>query len=175
VNAALSLIGGFLDHPIERHLEELDLNCRAPLVLAHHFAAPMRERGRGGIVLMSSLAGSQGSPNIAHYAATKAYDLVLAEGLWGELRAAGVDVLACRAGATRTPGYLAGLPPGRGAAPHEQEPEAVVREALAALGRGPSVIPGRVNRVAAFAMQRLLPRRSAVRLMGRTTRGRERS
>ena len=54
---------------------------------------------------MSSLAGGQGSPNIAAYAATKAFNAILAEGLWKELKPRGVDVLACLAGAILTPGY----------------------------------------------------------------------
>ena len=70
----------------------------------------MAARGRGGILLMSSLAGGQGTPIVAAYAASKAFEIVLAEGLWDELRPAGVDVLACRAGPTRTPSYEASAP-----------------------------------------------------------------
>ena len=62
---------------------------------------------------MASMAAAQGSPLVATYAATKAFDLVLAEGLWDELGAHGVDVLACRAGATRTPNYEASQPTGK--------------------------------------------------------------
>jgi hypothetical protein len=49
-------------------------------------------------------------------------------------------------------------------------PEAVVAEALAALGRGPTVVTGRLNRLAAFLFTRLLPRRLAIRIMERATR-----
>jgi hypothetical protein len=49
-------------------------------------------------------------------------------------------------------------------------PEQVVREALNALGKYPYVIPGRMNRLASFFMRHLLPRRSAIRLMGRVLR-----
>ncbi|MDH3211641.1 MAG: SDR family NAD(P)-dependent oxidoreductase [Myxococcales bacterium] len=172
-NAAHAWIGPFLDAPLEEHLAELDVNCRGPLLFAYAFGREMAARRRGGILLMSSLAGAQGAPGIANYAATKAYDTVLAEGLWGELRGRGVDVLACCAGATRTPGYLASRKARGGgvfSAP-EMEPAAVVSKALAALGRKPSLIPGAANRVAAIFMQRLLPRRLAVRIMGRSTRG----
>lgn len=168
-NAAVSVIGSFLDNPIERYREELEVNCRKPLELSHHFARPMALRGRGGILLMSSLAGSQGSPTIAHYGATKAWNTVLAEGLWGELRERGVDVVACRAGATRTPRYLADTGSGKAFVP-EMEPADVVVEALASLGSTPSMVPGRVNRLASFFMQRLLSRRAAVSVMGRATR-----
>jgi hypothetical protein len=127
----------------------------------------MARRGRGGIVLVTSLAASQGNPLLASYAASKAFGLVLAEGLWAELRERGVDVLACRAGATRTPGYAASRP--RRRVPL-MEPDDVARAALDALGRGPTVVPGALNRVAAFAFARLLPRRVAIHVMGRATR-----
>jgi len=104
---------------------------------------------------------------MASYAASKAFELVLAEGLWSELRARGVDVLACRAGATRTPGYAASRP--RRSVPL-MEPEDVARRALDALGHGPSVVTGALNRVAAFAFGRLLPRRASIQIMGRATR-----
>lgn len=79
-------MGPFFAEPVERHLVELEVNCVKPLVLLHRFGRPMQERGRGGVLLMSSLASLQGSPNIAHYGATKAWSRILAEGLWGELR-----------------------------------------------------------------------------------------
>ncbi len=170
-NAAVSVVGPFFSAPLERHLAELEVNCRRPLELVHLLGAPMRERGRGGILLMASLAGSQGSPRIAHYGATKAWNRVFAEGLWGELREHGIDAMACCAGATRTPRYEAERPvDAASSAVPEMEPEDVVREALAELGRAPSMIPGRVNRLAAQLMQRLLPRRTAIELMGRASR-----
>jgi hypothetical protein len=140
-------------------------------LLCHHFGRRFRERGRGGIILMSSMAAFQGNPLLAQYAATKAYNLILAEGLWWECRGHGVDVLACVPGATLTPGYLA-LRGSKATAPFppEMTPAAVVEEALAALGTGPSVIPGWANRLSAALMQRLLPRRRAIKLMGRVAR-----
>ena len=140
---------------------------RSPLALAHRLGAPMARRGRGGILLMTSLAGSQGNPLLASYAASKAFDLVLAEGLWEELGARGVDVVACRAGATRTEGFEASRP--RRRVPL-LEAAAVARAAVDALGRGPSAVPGALNRIAAFAFGRLLPRRTSIRIMGRATR-----
>jgi len=166
-NAADSRVGEFLDQPLEHHLHAIDVNCRGPLVLAHVLGTEMAARGRGGIVIVSSLAGFQGSALVATYAATKAFDTVLAEGLWDELRGRGVDVVACCAGATRTPGYEASQPRGRIV---PMAPAIVAVDALAALGRGPTTIPGRTNRLARLVMGHLLPRRVAVRLMGGTTR-----
>jgi short-subunit dehydrogenase len=68
-NAALSLVGPFLDHPLDAHFKEIDVNCRAPMALAHAFGRDMAQRQRGGIILLSSLAGFQGGPHIANYAA----------------------------------------------------------------------------------------------------------
>jgi hypothetical protein len=167
-NAAASHIGPFLDHELAAALRIVDVNCRGPLVLAHQLGAAMASRGRGGLILMSSLAATQGSPLVATYAATKAFNLVLAEGLWYELGERGVDVVACRAGATRTPGFLASRPR-TGAAP-VMDAAPVVTAALAALGRAPSMVPGWANRAAAFLMGRLLPRRTAIRIMGNATR-----
>jgi hypothetical protein len=170
-NAARSVIGPFLDRPLDAHLDELAVNTRAPMTLAYLFGQRMKARGHGGIIVMSSLASAQGSPITANYAATKAYNLVLAEGLWDELRRQRVDVLACVAGATSTPNYDASAPKRGGIGSATLTPAAVAREALAALGRQPSVIPGRANRASAFVMRRLLPRRTAVSIMGRVLRG----
>jgi short-subunit dehydrogenase len=166
-NAAHSAIGPFVEREVGEHLRVVDVNCRGPLLLAHLLGGAMARRGRGGLVLMTSLAGSQGNPLLSSYAASKAFNLVLAEGLWAELGARGVDVLACRAGATRTPGYEASRP--RRSVPL-MEPGDVVRQALAALGHGPSTVAGVLNRIAAFAFARLLPRRAAIGIMGRATR-----
>ena len=166
-NAAHSVIGPFLDNALEAQLRVIDVNCRGPLTLAHLLGRPMAQRGRGGLILMTSLAASQGGPLLASYAASKAFNLVLAEGLWAELGAQGVDVLACRAGATRTPGYVSSQPK---KSIRLMEATDVVEQALSALGRGPSVVPGAFNRLAAFLMVRLFPKRTAIRVMGRATR-----
>jgi short-subunit dehydrogenase len=166
-NAAFSLIGPFLDQPLVDHLRILDVNCRGPLILAHELGRAMVARGRGGIVLMSSMAGAQGSPQLATYSASKAFDLVLAEALWGELEARGVDVIACRAGATRTPNFEQSMPQG---GPRPMEPGPVVRATLDALGRGPSVVPGALNRAAALLFDRALPRALSIRVMHQAVR-----
>jgi uncharacterized protein len=169
-NAALSVIGPFLAREPGDHLRVLDVNCRAPVALAHRLGGAMAARARGGIVLMSSMAGYQGSALITSYAASKAFNLVLGEGLWDELRDRGVDVLVCSAGATRTPNYEASAPKKTSPLATVMAPEAVVEEALRSLGRRPVCVPGVGNRLAAALMQRLLPRRVAVRIMGRATR-----
>lgn len=167
-NAALSMIGPYFAIALEDHLREIAINCRAPMTLAYLFGQPMLARKRGGILLMSSLGGAQGSALLVNYTATKAYNRLLAEGLWDELREQGIDVLTCCPPAVSTPGYLASAPKGSMSA---LTPQAVVTEALAALGRGPTIIPGWTYRLANILMQRVLPRKSTIKLMGRVTRG----
>lgn len=166
-NAASPAQGPFLERPVAEQLRALEVNCRAPLQLVHALAPAMAKRGCGGVVLMSSITAFQGSPFISTYAATKAFNLVLAEGLWFELRDRGVDVLACVAGATKTPNLLRSSPQGE---PGMIEPEQVVAEALAALGRRPSVVTGAFNRFATFFMRRVLSRARAVTILGNRTR-----
>ncbi len=166
-NAALSPIGPFLEQSLAENLRAIDVNVKTPTAVAHHFAPRLVKRGRGGLVLLSSLTAFQGSPFVSTYGATKSFNLSLAEGLWAELRGQGVDVLSVCAGATATPNLLKAVtkpPPGM------QQPEEVVREALDALGDGPVLIPGRFNRFASFLLRRLLPRRSTIQIMANQTR-----
>jgi short-subunit dehydrogenase len=170
-NATFPVIGPFLERPLDEHMRLIDVNCRAPLRFVHHWGRRFGQRGRGGILLMSSMASFQGTPYISHYGASKAYNLVLGEGLWYELRDAGIDVTVCCAGATDTPNFRASL--GSRTAPSfppVMEPGGVVKEALGALGKRPVIVPGRMNRLAAFLMRRIVPRRVSISMMGRATR-----
>ena len=166
-NAALSPIGAFIDTDPAQLERALDLNCRMPLLLARRFVPAMAARGRGGLILMSSLAGQQGSPGISAYAATKAFGAVLAEGLWAELRGRGVDVLACVAGAVATPNLAATK---ARPAPGTRTPEQVVDAALRGLRRGPRVVPGGLMKISSALMSRLLPRRVAIATIARASR-----
>src|SRR3569623_1902896 len=103
-NAALSLIGPFLETSLEDHERMLALNTRGPLSAARIFGAQMAERGRGTIILLSSLTAFWGTAYLATYGATKAFNLALAAALAAELGPSGVDVVACSAGARMSPG-----------------------------------------------------------------------
>lgn len=161
-NAAVSFVGRSLEQDDASRLRQLHVNCRAPLLLAMAQAEAMVGRGRGGIVLMSSLTGLHGFPGVSTYAATKAFALVLGESLWGELRPHGVDVLAVCPGPTDTPGLAASSPRFGWPSAPVMSSEAVVDQSLAALGRRPQLVPGRINRAAAALLLRVLPRPWAV-------------
>lgn len=167
-NAATSPIGPFASHDPAALQLALDLNCRAPMVLARHLLPSMVTRKRGGLIVMSSLAGQQGSPGLAVYAATKAFDAVFAESLWAEMRPHGVDVLACVAGAVSAPRTAESA---SARVPGTVTPEAVVAAAMRALGRRPRVVPGATMRLSSALMSRLLPRSTAISIIGRASRG----
>ena len=168
-NAALGTVAPFFELPPAHVDAMIDVNCRAPLRIVHALVPAMMQRRRGGVILMSSMSGNIGSAQLAVYAASKAFDLVVADALWVELQPHGVDVLAVQPGSTRTPGWLSSQPTGPDATPlPAMEPADVVREALAALGVEPVVVPGDLNRQGAEALARL-PRRQAIELLSSIT------
>ncbi len=170
-NAALGPVSPYLELTLDQLDAMLDLNCRAAAHIAHAIGARLVTRGRGGVILLSSMAGNQGAAQIAHYAATKAYLRVLAEGLWAEWRPSGVDVLACCPGLVMTPTFARTNPAPLGRlVPPPMNADDVVRETLAALGRQPVVIPGRRNRFVASLAARLMPRRALVAQASKQTR-----
>ena len=168
-NAGISPMGRFLDIPIETHFETLDLNCRATLALCHVVGRAMVGRGRGAVVIVSSESAFVGAPFFAHYAATKGYALNLSYGLWEELRERNVDVLGVCPGLTNTaPIRQLGLDRHRSIFVPLNEPSRVVEGALRALGRQPVVVPVWMDRFSANLMGRVLPRKWALSLVGRS-------
>src|SRR5262249_36115403 len=83
-----------LAHELEKELDLLNVNCRAPLILTHEFGRQMAQRKRGGIIFVSSVSAYIATPFEASYAASKVYELFLAESLEYELKKSGVDMLA---------------------------------------------------------------------------------
>jgi len=164
-NAALGYVGSFLDQDVDGLMAQIDVNCRTPLLLVHRVLPKLVARGRGGVILLSSLSAMRGSALVASYAATKAWNLILAESLWDELRDTGVDVLGVLPGTTRTPGLLSSTPQAGLATANMLEPEQVAREALDALGRQPSVIPSQPNRDSDVFLSSL-DRAEAIKTMG---------
>lgn len=80
----------------------LMVNCSTPMLLARGFIPRLRQRGKGGIVLTSSVEGLMGCPYSTAYSASKALVIALGEGLWAELQPLGIDVLTLCPGATQS-------------------------------------------------------------------------
>lgn len=170
-NAAWSRIGAFETTGVGDNVVLAQTNMISMMELVQALGGKMLERGDGKIILMSSLAGFQGSGFLSTYAASKAFIRVFAESLWYEWKDRGVDVIACCAGATATPNYINTKPERTSMfAPKVQSPEAVVKECFKRIGRKPSFVTGGGNKFASFIMQRLMPRRMAIRIMGDTTK-----
>ncbi|MBM3658134.1 MAG: SDR family NAD(P)-dependent oxidoreductase [Actinobacteria bacterium] len=147
VAGGVDSVGRFLDHPAERAERLVRLNCLAPIRACHHYGSHLRARGRGGIVLISSLAGVFGTDGTVAYSAAKSFDLVLAQGLWAELRPHGVDVIGLVLGNVRTPTLLAsGLRHDPDTFPG-MEPDEVARVGLDRLGEAPMWVVGDDNRM----------------------------
>ena len=170
-NAALSFIGPFENDTMEHCNRIATANMITPMTLVKIYGEEMVKRGRGAIILMSSMAGFQGSGFLSAYAASKAFNRVLAESLWYEWKGKGVDVIACCAGATSTKNYLETNPAKSSFfAPGVTTPEEVVEECFRHLGKRPSFIAGTGNKIASFFMQRVMPRKMAINIMGDNTR-----
>jgi uncharacterized protein len=141
-NAAYEPNRPFLSLDLEEHLAGIDVNCRTPTILSYRLGKKMAERGRGSIVLVSSMAALQGMRNFVSYSASKAYELILAEGMWEELRDRGVDVVGYVVGSTLTPKYLQLRPEAADPAVRKKEkwletPEQVAVRLLEVIDQGP--------------------------------------
>ncbi len=159
--AGFGTSGAFLDSSIEIEIEMLNVNCRSLLELTWHFGKRFVERGKGGIVLMSSIVGFQGTPFAAHYAATKAYVQTLAEALHIELAPMGIDVIASAPGPTNS-GFAerAGMKLGMALNPID-----VAQATLDALGKKPTILPGFISKLLTYSLA-FLPRWAKVQIMG---------
>jgi short-subunit dehydrogenase len=172
-NAAFSRVQRFMENDPAMLDRYIQVNMQTPIQLIHafcHFHSSGKSL-RKGILLMSSLAGSWGTQLLAPYGGSKAFNHILAESLYYELKDEGFDVLACIAGATATPGYLASLSYGDAKPRSAMQPVTVVKAGLRALGHRPFVIPGVKNRIIYFLLTRILPRRSSLRVMNRAVGG----
>jgi short-subunit dehydrogenase len=152
-----------LDVPLETQSRMLDINARGYTNLVYRFGTEMRERDRGAIVIVSSGVGLTSGPYNGVYAANKAFQIVLGETLWYELKGTGVDVLVVIGGLMNTQGDAFAKFP----RPMVAEPEPVVRQVLSAVGRKHMVIPGIVNRAFLLAQTRLMSRRRTVISIGK--------
>lgn len=171
-NAAYSRVKPFLENEPADLDAYIAVNCSAQIHLVHAFASWLKQSGRGGgMLLMSSLAGLIGMQLVASYAATKAFAWNLAEALYHELKGHGIDVMACVAGATSTPAYLATNPRYGRISPSVLKPSVVAELALNALGKKSRFIPGLNNRMNYFILTRLLPRSLASRLANKAMSG----
>ncbi len=164
--AGFGTSGEFIDAHLGEEQQMLAVNCAAVLEQSWHFARRFVARGRGGLVLMSSLLAFQGTPRAANYAATKAYIQTLAEGLRVELKPHGVDVIASAPGPIHS-GFAARANMQMSMA---LAPVAVARTTLDALGHRATVRPGWLSKLLELSLAPL-PRQSRVAILAKVMAG----
>ena len=156
-----------LDTDLAQLNQAIDANVRAYVEVAHRFGRHLRDRTSGGLIPMSSMTAAVGSPYVTAYGASKAFVLAFGSGLSYELRSSGVDVLTLVPSSVNTETYRrATQSPSRVFPP--MEVDVLVQQGLARLGKRWVAVPGARNLLTAAILTRLLPRRTAISLMGRS-------
>ena len=170
-NAGHGLQGSFLDQSVDDSLGMINLDIASLTVITRLFAADMRARRKGSILMVASLLSYQGVKNFAVYSAAKAYVLRFSEALHSELKSEGVIVTALCPGMSDT-GFAAAAkqkltPALKGIM---MPPQPVVLAGIQALKAGKmSVVPGMGNKAMAFliwATPRWLHQAIMARIMG---------
>jgi hypothetical protein len=152
-NASFGRTGPFGSDDMATYRRMLAVNVDAYMALTYTFLPKILERGRGGIVFVSSLNSLvPGIGRSAVYSATKAFETSFACGLWQELLPTDVDVLLVIPGPTRT-GFQEEA--GTKLASWAMAPEAVAAGALPQLGRSLVHVAGEVNQILAGSLQRV--------------------
>jgi short-subunit dehydrogenase len=171
-NAGYGMYGSFVDQPLQKIAQMMQLNMGTLTELTHIFARDMVCRGGGHILLLASLLGYQPVPGYAAYAATKAYVLLLGEALHQELAPHGVAVTALCPGLSATSfGEIAGQKLSPLLRILTMKPRSVATSGVLALfKRRATVIPGFLNKTTVF-LDRLMPRAMQRIVLGRIVAG----
>jgi short-subunit dehydrogenase len=162
-NAGFANPGELLTIALPELLRGTRIKVATNLTLVHHFGRKLVARGRGGILLVSSVGGLAGVPYVTNTGAVEAYVLSLGEGLHVELKRHGIHVTVLMPGPTLTESMgKMGVDP----AEMPMKPmsaERVAWEGLKALQANRAThVAGRMNRF----MSRLMPRSVATAVMG---------
>jgi short-subunit dehydrogenase len=162
-NAGFGAFGYAHEIPAAKIMEMIQVNCSAVAHLTRLYLPAMVERRHGDILIVSSIAAYQPVPFNSAYAATKAFDLLFAEGIAEEVRPFGVRVCALCPGSTSTEFAEVAQQPARLFRVAETS-EKVARVGLAALAKGKSrVVSGAMN-LLMMESQRLAPRSLVVKM-----------
>jgi uncharacterized protein len=163
-NAGFGYYGEFVTGDPAWQRTMVDVNCTAVVDLTRIFLPRMTERKRGYVMIVASTAAYQPVAYMATYAATKAFDRMLAEALAEETARFGIRVSALCPGPTESEfGKVAGAPPAADRGRGFQKADEVARRGLEGLVQGKHwVIPSFVNSAMVFT-QRFIPRRTVTR------------
>jgi len=164
-NAGFGRYGEFHTAEIPRLLEMVQVNCSAVVHLTRLYLPEMVARRRGDVMILASTASFQSVPYLSTYAATKAFDLLFAEGLAEEMRRYGIRVCALCPGSTVSEfNEVAGQTHITSAMRSRETAEKVARTGLRALAAGKSYVISGTGNYLVTHMQRLAPRRMVSRI-----------
>jgi uncharacterized protein len=171
-NAGFGAFGYVHEIPESRMLEMIQVNCAAVVQLTRLYVPAMVERGHGDVLVVASVAAFQAVPFNSAYAATKAFDLIFAEGIAEELRPFGVRVCALCPGSTNTEFQEVAQQPDRVFRSAETA-EKVARVGLEGLAKGDSCVISGTKNALMVAGERLAPRRFVARMAAKMMRPEE--
>lgn len=166
-NAGFGTVGEFSNLPLDKELEELDVNVRALMRLTHAALSSMLPRKHGSIINIASMAAFQAIPRNATYAATKAFVLHFSEAVHEEAKEHGVTVTCVCPGPVKTEfQQVAGIDQSRVPSIAWETVDTVVESALSAMRAGRAIaVPGPMNALSAAGTQ-LAPRFLTRRIAG---------
>jgi short-subunit dehydrogenase len=171
-NAGFGAYGELPSIAVSRLLDMVQVNCAAVMHLTRLYLPEMVARRSGGILILASTASFQAVPYISTYAATKAFDLLFAEGLAEEMKPYGIRVCALCPGSTESEFHVVA-----GQEKFMRKPETaekVARTGLKALAAGKSYVISGVGNYLGAQGERLVPRRMVTRIAGDMFKPRER-
>src|SRR6202171_3139225 len=158
-NAGFGAYGELPSIETKRLLDMVQVNCAAVVHLTRLYLPEMVARRSGDVLIVASTAAFQAVPYISTYAATKAFDLFLAEGLAEEMKPYGIRVCALCPGSTESEFHeVAGQTHITAMNAKRETAEKVARTGLRALAAGKSYVISGVGNYLGAQSQRLVPR-----------------
>jgi uncharacterized protein len=168
-NAGFGVFENFLETPLVKQMNQVDVNISAVVALTHAFVSDMIASHRGGVINIASTAAFQPLAGAAVYAASKAFVLFFSEALSLELEKTGVWVLVACPGPVATQFY-ADMKPSLEAKQMDQ-PGPVVTQVLRAFEHRKRVVyPGKITGQLSTWGARLMPRNLILRLAAGTVK-----
>jgi uncharacterized protein len=168
-NAGFGAFGYAHEIPIEKMLEMVQVNCSAVVHLTRLYVPPMIVRRHGDVLIVASIASFQPVPFNSVYAATKAFDLLFAEGIAEELRPSGVNVCALCPGSTTTEFQKVADQPDR-ILKSAETAEKVARVGLEAIAAGKSYVISGFTNTLMKEFQRIAPRSLVAKMAAKMMR-----
>src|SRR6202171_4021316 len=173
-NAGFGAYGEFFTQELPKLLDMVQVNCTAVVHLTRLYLPEMVKRHSGDVLVVASTAAFQGVPYISTYAATKAFDLIFAEGLAEEMKPYGIRVCALCPGSTESEFHdVAGQTAVPGMMKRRETSEKVARVGLRALAAGKTYVISGAGNYLGVHSQRLASRRLVTRVAAKIFRPRK--